>query len=78
MYTNLDRVILKLINIDLEKLKWNFACTVSCWGCYSILEELTMAEEMEIDIDEKTEDYTETPGAQILTLESILTNTILS
>lgn len=75
MYTNLGRVVLKLINLDLEKLKWNFACTASC---YSILEELTMAEEMEIDIDEKTEDYTETPGAQILTLESILTNTILS
>lgn len=37
-----------------------------------------MAEEMEIDIDEKTEDYTETPGAQILTLESILTNSILN
>lgn len=68
-------MVLKLINLDLEKLKWNFACTASC---HSILEELTMAEEMEIDIDEKTEDYTETPGAQILTLESILTNTILS
>lgn len=33
---------------------------------------------MEIDIDEKMEDNAETPGTQILTLESILTNGMLS